>query len=79
VAYTNITYSVEQDARMSTTDRLHPDPGTPRIVNLDVGPITLMLSGQTEADTNRTLVRLLDAVTTLLAASSSRMKAEAES
>ena len=77
MAYLNVTYSVENDTHISTVDRLHPEPQFSRIVNLDVGPITFMLSGKTESETNNHLVRLLDHITTLLAASSSRLKAEA--
>jgi hypothetical protein len=77
VAYLNVTSSVERDTHMSHTDRPHPEPQYSRIVNLEVGPICLMLSGNTEAETNHNLVNLLDHVTTLLAASSARLKAEA--
>ena len=58
---------------ISTVDR--PYQGG-RIVNLNVGPLSLMLTGKDEEETEATLVELHDALTTLLAASRARRVAE---
>lgn len=76
MSYMNVAYSVENDTRINTVDRLHPDPDTNRIVNLEIGPISLMLSGRTEAQTHLILTRLADHVSTLLAASTARLEKE---
>jgi hypothetical protein len=75
VSYLHIAYSVEPDTIIKPVDRPNSLDG-PRIVNLDVGGIALMFSQETEAETEKVLARLLDAVQTLHAASVFRLTEE---
>jgi hypothetical protein len=74
VSYLHLTVGVSADTGITTTDREYRDgSGAHRIVNLDIGPVNLMLASETEAETKAILDQLLDAVQTLHAASASRL------
>jgi hypothetical protein len=70
--YTSIAIGVD-DAVITTVDRPHPDAGVGRIINIEIGCLTIMLGGKDEARTERELALLLDAILTLHAASVARL------
>ena len=75
MSYMHLAVGVYADTVITTTDHEYRDENdrARRIVNLDIGPVNLMLSGETEAETKAVLDQLLDAVQTLHAASASRL------
>lgn len=75
MSYVQMSLAIKGE-HIEPVDRPHPDDDHfGRIVNVRIGPLSLMCGGDTEVETEAELSRLLAAVTTLHDASLARLEA----